>query len=89
MVSWCFVCGNNTAYAVGVKGHDGKVGVCEEHLSFLTDLEPLERPRRPNEIIVKRDGFLLTVDKLERDRPKTLSALLAENARALAREAND
>lgn len=87
-LSLCFVCGESPNKAVAVVGHARRIGVCNKHVEYLSNLKPQTQRRLP---IAPRTLIDDSGEKLVPEPPKpkkTLGTLLnkiaAEDAAAIA-----
>lgn len=76
---FCFACGAEPRYGLAVAGRDRVIGVCAEHLRYLSELIPSDPS---GALVLARDGAtLIRVERLlEKPEPRLLQAIVQQQA---------
>lgn len=80
---WCFMCGNESVYAVQSPPSPRLFGVCDEHAKMLMELRPVNmaqpQAQRTEQMLVKTAlGETVRPFRLLKPRKKTLRQVMAE-----------
>lgn len=77
LTRWCFVCGEDSYYALQVGQSERRVGVCQVHVSHLHEMVPKDGIVSEGQLFAARNGSMVSVSRLVQ-RPKTLFQTMAE-----------
>lgn len=85
LVRFCFACGRDSEYALQVGQLEKRVGVCEAHLSHLTDLVPKSGIVQAGQVYAVRGGAFVRVERIVR-KPNSLVKTMYDTEKAWAEE---
>lgn len=77
LMRWCFVCGQDSFYALQMEHSERRVGVCKTHLPHLHDLVPQDGIVQEGQLFAARNGSMVRVSRIVQ-RSKTLFETMAD-----------
>ncbi len=75
---WCFVCGEDATHGVRVKGRVRSVGMCTNHLKYLTELRSVDAIDVAVQSEVRGPRTTVGVERLIQSKKKTLGQSIYE-----------
>lgn len=75
---WCFVCGEEASHGVRVSGRVRSVGMCNRHLSYLTELRSVDAVDVAVQSEILGSSTTVGVERLLKPKKKTLGQAIYE-----------
>jgi hypothetical protein len=75
---WCFVCGTDAAYGIRVQGKTRTIGMCGDHLRYLTELRPVDAVDFLLQGELRSDSTTVPIERLRLPKKKTLGQVIYE-----------